>query len=61
MKILYISVILSLLVLTGCKEPSPHDKSLKEIYDLKKMGDEIERNNDKLRESNKRDIIDKEM
>lgn len=61
MKKLYLSVlVLSVLVLSGCSQPTLHEKSLGEIRDLKKMGDEIERNNDKLRDSNKK-LIDSDM
>lgn len=61
MKKLYLSVlVLSVLVLSGCSQLTLHEKSLGEIRDLKKMGDEIERNNDKLRDSNKK-LIDSDM
>jgi len=59
---LYVSIILGLLFfMAGCKEPTFHEKSLNEIHDLKKLGNKIEKENDELRESNQKDIIDKDM
>jgi len=60
MKKLYVGVVLGVLVLSGCSKPTLHQKSLAEIHDLKKMGDEIERDNDKLRDSNTK-LIDSDM
>lgn len=60
MKSLYLSMAIGLLVLSACKEPSYHDKSLEEIHDLKKMGNEIENENDTLRPKIKK-LIESDM
>lgn len=50
----YVYIILISFSLMGCIEPSFHEKTLKEINDLKNMGDELEMERNQLIKENQR-------